>query len=204
MIKRWCLTQHPTAAYAQEAELSLNQYRGFVYSATLLDWKKEALKNARLKILLERADEIKLQGNRTDLIMSFKGRIFIQDNGIHNLPGGEIFTAPVENSVNGYIYFDLLAIRARETMIKTDPGSRKIGEFGIGTNMNIRRFTRNILLDEKIGGTIHLAIGRAYKECRSRNRSAVHWDMIKTMKPGRIIVDGTIVQNNGRFLWNYI
>ncbi len=231
MTKRWCLTQHPTTAYAQEAELSLNEYRGFVYSATLLDWKKEALKNARLKRFLERADEVRLEGNRTDLTMSVKGKIFIQDNGEHNLPGGEIFTAPVENSVNGYIYFDLPAIQSGkevrdielelargrivsakasknqdllEIMIKTDPGSRKIGEFGIGTNMNIRRFTRNILLDEKIGGTIHLAIGRAYKECRGRNRSAIHWDMIKTMKPGRIVVDGTVVQKNGRFLWNHI
>jgi aminopeptidase len=89
-------------------------------------------------------------------------------------------------------------------MIKTDPGSKRIGELGIGTNMKIKKFTKNILFDEKIGGTIHLAIGRAYKECKGINKSAIHWDMIKTMKPGRIIVDGAVIQQNGKFLWNNI
>ena len=231
MKKRWCLTQHPTAAYAQEAELSLNEYRDFTYSAILLDWRKEALKTSRLRRVLDRADEIRIEGECTDLVMSVKGRIFVPDDAKHNLPGGEVFTAPVEGSVNGRIYFDLPAIQSGkevrdielelddgkivsakaskneqllQTMIKTDRGSKRIGEFGIGTNMRIKRFTRNILFDEKIGGTIHLAIGRAYKECGGRNRSAVHWDMIKTMKPGRIIVDDMVMQENGRFLWSNV
>jgi len=231
MKKRWCLTQHPTAAYAQEADLSLNQYRDFVYSAILLNWRKEALKTSRLKRVLDRADEIRLEGDRTDLRMSVKGRVFVPDNAKHNLPGGEIFTAPIENSVRGEIYFDLPAIQSGkevrdvelelingkivsarasknqdllQAMINTDKGSKRIGELGIGTNMKISRFTWNILFDEKIGGTIHMAIGRAYKECRGRNKSAIHWDFIKTMKPGRIVVDGTVIQENGRFLWNNI
>lgn len=229
MKKRWCLTQHPTAAYAQEADLSLNQYRDFVYSAILLNWKRESLKTSRLKRILDRADEIRLEGERTDLRMSVRGRVFAPDDAEHNLPGGEIFTAPIENSVEGQIYFDLPAIQSGkedrdvelrlvngktvsakasknqdllQAMINTDKGSRRIGELGIGTNMKINRFTRNILFDEKIGGTIHMAIGRAYKECKGRNKSAVHWDFIKTMKPGRIVVDGTVIQENGRFLWD--
>ncbi|MEM2942353.1 MAG: aminopeptidase [Candidatus Bathyarchaeia archaeon] len=231
MKKRWCITQHPTSAYAQEAELSLNQYRDFAYSAILLDWRREAVKTLRLKRILDRADRIRLEGERTDLEMSVKGRVFVADDAKHNLPGGEVFTAPVEESVEGRIYFDLPAIRSGkevrgveleivdgeitsakasknqdllQTMIDTDTGSRRIGELGIGTNMKINRFTRNILFDEKIGGTIHLAIGRAYRECGGRNKSAVHWDFIKTMNPGRIVVDGTVIQENGRFLWNRI
>ena len=231
MKKQWCLTQYPTSAYAQEAELSLNEYRDFAYSAILLNWKRESLKTSRLKKVFDRSNEIRLEGERTDLVMPVKGRLFVSDDAKHNLPGGEVFTAPVEGSVNGRIYFDLPAIQSGKevrdielelvngkivsaraskneqllkTMIKTDRGSKRIGELGIGTNMKINRFTRNILFDEKIGGTVHLAIGRAYKECGGRNRSAIHWDMIKTMNPGRIIVDDTVIQKNGRFLWNNI
>jgi len=88
-----------------------------------------------------------------------------------------------------------------KTMIETDEGSRRLGELGIGTNYGINRFTKNILFDEKIGGTIHLALGRAYKECGGVNESAIHWDMIKTMKPGAITVDGKVVQRDGVFSW---
>jgi aminopeptidase len=231
MKKRWCLTQHPTTAYSQEAGFSLNKYRDFVYSSTIQDWRRESVKNAKLKKILDKADEVKIEGERTDLRMSVKGRVFITDDGKHNLPGGEIFTAPIENSVNGRIFFDLPSIHSGkevndvelelvkglivsakasknqellQTIINTDKGSRRIGELGIGTNMKINRYTKNILFDEKIGGTIHLAIGRAYKECKGRNKSAIHWDFIKTMKPGRIIVNGTVIQENGRFLWKQI
>jgi aminopeptidase len=231
MKKRWCLTQYPTNAFAQEADMSLNAYQNFVYSSIIQDWRKESVKNSRLKRVLDRASEIRLEGEKTDLKMSVRGRVFVPDNGTHNLPGGEIFTAPIESSVNGHVYFDLPAIHAGKEvrdielkfvngnvisakasknqdllkeMIRTDSGSKRLGELGIGTNMKIKKFTKNILFDEKIGGTIHLAIGRAYKECKGINRSAIHWDMIKTMKPGRIIVDGAIIQQNGKFLWNNI
>jgi aminopeptidase len=231
MKKRWCLTQHPTHAFAQEADMSLNVYQDFVYSSIIQDWRKESVKNSRLKRVLDRASEIRLEGKNTDLRMSVRGRVFVPDNGTHNLPGGEIFTAPIESSVKGHVYFDLPAIHVGKEvrdiklefvngnvvsakasknqellkeMIKTDSGSKRIGELGIGTNIKIKKFTKNILFDEKIGGTIHLAIGRAYKECKGINKSAIHWDMIKTMKPGRIIVDGAIIQQNGKFLWNNI
>jgi aminopeptidase len=142
------------------------------------------------------------------------------------MPGGELFTAPLEGSAEGKIYFDLPAVvygkevqevrlefekglivdySARKNddllkaMVETDKGSHRLGELGIGVNWGITRFTKNILLDEKIGGTIHLAIGQSYKECGGRNKSAIHWDMIKTLKPGRIELDGKTVQENGRF-----
>ncbi len=224
--KRWCLVQYPTASYAQDAEMSLAEYEDFVYSAMLRDWKSEGAGMRKLKELFDASKEVRLVGEETDLVISVEGRTTIVDDGTHNMPGGEIFTAPVDRSAEGRIYFDLPAVvHGREVydirlefekgqvvdysagknedllkaMIATDKGSRRLGELGIGMNWGITRFTKNILFDEKIGGTIHLAIGNAYKECGGKNRSAIHWDMIKTMKPGRIELDGVIVQENGRF-----
>ncbi|MFQ6077043.1 MAG: aminopeptidase, partial [Candidatus Bathyarchaeia archaeon] len=171
---------------------------------------------------------VRLVGPGTDLTMSIKDRTSIVDDGVHNMPGGEVFTAPIEGSVEGDVYFDLPAIaygkevmeiRLRfeggeivdlsagkneallRSMVDTDRGSRKLGELGVGMNRRIDRFTKNILFDEKIGNTIHLAIGRAYRECGGTNESAIHWDMIKTMEPGRIVVDGEAVYRDGRFRW---
>ena len=226
LMKRWCLVQYPAASYAQDAEMSLTEYEDFVYAAMLRDWKSEGIKMRKLKELFERSKEVHLIGEGTDLVMSIEGRSTVVDDGTHNMPGGELFTAPVDNSAEGRIYFDLPAVvHGREVneirlefekgqvidysagknedllkaMIETDKGSRRLGELGIGMNWGITRFTKNILLDEKIGGTIHLAIGNAYKECGGKNKSAIHWDMIKTMKPGRMELDGMIVQENGKF-----
>ncbi len=226
MKKRWCLTAYPTNAYAQEAEMSLKEYGDFVYSAILKDWKKEKSKMEKLKKLFESANELRLVGANTDLRMSIKNRKMVISDGTHNLPGGEIFTSPLEDSVEGEIFFDLPAIyQGREvrdislkfengevvdfsaskneellkSMIDTDKGSRRVGELGIGTNEGILKFTKNILFDEKIYGTIHLAIGRSYEECGGKNKSAIHWDMIKTMKKGKINLDGEAIQENGKF-----
>lgn len=226
--KRWCLTQHPTPAYAQDAEMALREYEDFVYSAILIDWREEAERMRRLKEILDGADRVRLVGPETDLRMSIKGRTPIVDAGAHNMPGGEVFTAPIEGSVEGEAYFDLPAIAyGREvtdirlrfeggeivdfsagkneallrSMVGTDMGSKKLGELGVGMNRRIDRFTKNILFDEKIGNTVHLAIGRAYKECGGTNESAIHWDMIKTMEPGEIIVDGEVVYKDGRLRW---
>jgi len=228
LSKRWCLTQYPTVGYAQDAEMSLSEYEDFVYSAVLIDWGEQIKVMERLKEIMDETDEVRLIGKDTDLTMSIKGRNAVVGGPTHNVPGGEVFTAPVEDSAEGEIFFDIPAvvygkevegIRLRfergevvdysasrneellKSMIETDEGSRRLGEFGIGTNRGIKRFTKNILFDEKIGDTIHLAIGRAYKECGGVNESAIHWDMIKTMKPGRIIMDGLIVQENGKFFW---
>jgi len=226
--KTWCVTQYPTPAYAQEAEMSLKEYEDFVYSAMLLNWNKEAEKMSQLKRVMDKADQVQIVGEKTDLTMFIKGRTAIVGDGTHNMPDGEVFTAPLENSADGKIFFDLPAIRYGKevqdikltfekgeiadysasknedllrAMINTDEGSRRLGELGIGTNRGITKFTKNILFDEKMAETIHLAIGMAYKECGGTNESAVHWDMIKTMKHGQIIMDGKIIQKDGKFRW---
>jgi len=228
LSKRWCLTQFPTPAYAQEAEMSLSEYEDFLYGAILLDWRRERATMEKVKELLDEGDSVHIEGVETDLTISVRGRNAVVGDATHNVPGGETYTAPIEDSAEGRIYFDLPGIvHGREVrkirlrfergevvdysasrnedllkvMLNTDDGSRRLGELGIGTNYGITRFTRNILLDEKIGGTIHLALGRAYKECGGVNESAIHWDMIKTMKPGRITVDGNVIQRDGVFSW---
>jgi len=228
LTKRWCLTQFPTPAYAQEAEMSLREYEDFLYKAILLDWMKERATMEKVKEALDKGDRVHIEGVETDLTMSVRGRTAVVGDATHNVPGGETFTAPVDNSAEGRIYFDFPGIvygrevrdiRLRfetgevvdysasknedllNAMLNTDGGSRRLGELGIGTNYGITRFTKNILFDEKIGGTIHLALGRAYKECGGVNESAIHWDMIKTMKPGRITIDGNVIQNDGVFSW---
>ncbi len=226
--KRWCVTQFPTPAHAQEAEMSLREYEDFVYSAVLRDWEKEAEEMNRLRQIMNKADTVQIIGDKTDLTMAIGGRTAVISDGTHNLPGGEVFTAPLEDSVNGEVFFDLPAIKYGKevtgirlkfakgeivdysatknedllrAMINTDEGSRRLGELGIGTNRGINRFTKNILFDEKMAGTIHLALGNAYKECGGTNESAIHWDMIKTMKPGKILMDGETIQENGKFKW---
>jgi aminopeptidase len=182
----------------------------------------------RLKKELDRADKVRIIGEKTDLTMSIKGRNAVVGDAIHNVPGGEVYTAPVDDSAEGEIWFDLPGIRyGREikgirlkfskgevidysaetsqdtlkSIIETDEGSKRIGELGIGTNRGITRFTKNILFDEKIGDTIHIALGSAYKDCRGTNKSAIHWDIIKTMKPGQIVLDNKMLQKDGKFLW---
>jgi aminopeptidase len=226
--KRWTGTLHPTAAHAKAARMSLARYKKFVYSAMLRDWEVEVRGMAKLKEIMERTDEVRLIGKDTDIFFSIKGRTAVVDDAKYNFPGGEVFTAPVDDSATGNIYFDLPSVKygqeARDVrltfdkgiivdysaskngsllkdMIETDEGSKRLGEFGMGTNRGINRFTRNILFDEKMADTIHLAIGDAYEMCGGINKSAVHWDLIKTMKPGKIIMDGKTIQNNGRFIW---
>jgi len=225
--KRWTGTLHPTTAHAKAAGMSLARYKRFVYSAMLRDWEVEVKPLVKLKETMERTDQVRLIGKDTDLTFSIKGRTAVVDDAKYNFPGGEVFTAPVDDSATGKIYFDLPSVKygqeARDVrltfdkglivdysasknesllkdMIETDEGSKRLGEFGIGTNRGINRFTRNILFDEKMANTIHLAIGDAYEMCGGINKSAVHWDLIKTMKPGVIIMDGETIQKNGRFL----
>jgi aminopeptidase len=226
--KRWCGTLYPTKASAQDARMSLQEYRDFVYSSVLRDWKVEAERMKKLKAAMENADHVHLVAKDTDLSFSVKGRIAVIDDAKHNFPGGEVFTAPIDDSATGKIYFDLPSVRYGQEVtdvrltfeegvvvdysaskngrflkqiIETDQGSKRLGEFGIGANRGINRFTRNILFDEKMAETIHLALGHAYEECGGVNKSAIHWDHIKTMNPGEIIMDGQIIQKNGKFTW---
>jgi aminopeptidase len=232
---RWVGTLFPTSAYAQEADMSLSDYEDFVYSACYVDkedpvaeWQKFSTMQQKLVDWLDGKKEVKVQGPNVDLTLSIAERTFINSDGHRNMPSGEIFTGPVEDSVNGWVRFSYPAIQngrevsgielhfeqgqvvkatARKneaflhSMLDTDAGARYLGEFAIGTNYGIDRFTKSILFDEKIGGTIHMAIGAGYPETGSKNNSSVHWDMICDMRDGGSIwVDGVEFYNSGRFL----
>lgn len=231
LSKRWCLTQYPTMGYAQEAKMSLTEYTDFVFSAVLIDWSDQLRIMHELKQILDQTDEVQILGEKTDLTMSIKGRNAVVGGPDNNVPGGEVFTAPIDDSAEGHIYFDLPAIKYGQevegitlcfekgevvdfsaerneallhSMIETDAGARRLGELGIGTNRGITVFTKNILFDEKMGDTIHLALGRAYQECGGTNESAIHWDMIKTMKysqGSRMIFDGVATHLSKDGLW---
>lgn len=232
---RWSLTLYPTEAYAQDAEMSLAEYEAFVYGAGLLDepdpiaaWKKQGAEQQRLIDWLAGKDEVHIVGPDTDLTLSIKDRTFINADGTRNFPDGEIFTGPVENSINGHIHFSYpanlggrevedirltfangvvtQATAARgqdylEKMLDTDAGARRVGEFAFGTNYGIQRFTKNILFDEKIGGTIHMALGRAYPETGGKNESAIHTDIVCELRNGgEITVDGQTFAKDGKFV----
>jgi aminopeptidase len=222
---RWVLTNWPTEALAQETDRSLEEYEKLYFRAVEQDWGAMARTFAGAKKILEKAKQVRITGKETDLTFSIAGRTAIPCAGEFNLPDGEIFTAPVENSTEGKVYFEFPAIAGgREVagvrlvfrkgkvveasaekneaylkeMLDADPGARILGEFGIGFNAGVTDFTRDILLDEKMGGTIHLAVGRSYPESGGKNRSAVHWDMIKDLrKEGDIFLDGVPVLRPG-------
>lgn len=233
--RRWTLTLFPTAEGAEMAGLSQVDYEAFVASALFLDrpdpvlaWGDIRTRQARLIERLSHADEVRIVAPETDLRMSVKGRGWVNSDGKRNMPSGEVFTGPIENSANGLITFDVPAeyagvmvrgarlefrdgvvvdARADEgestllAALNTDAGARKLGELGIGSNSGIQTPTGNILFDEKIGGTVHLALGRSYPETGGVNASAIHWDLITDLRQGgRILLDGEVWQENGQFL----
>ncbi|MGW8143608.1 MAG: aminopeptidase [Anaerolineales bacterium] len=229
---RWCYTVFPTNASAQDADMSLADYQDFVYGAGLLDdpdpvsaWKKEGKRQQELVDWFSGKEKVELKGKDVDLQFSIKDRTFKEADGKYNFPDGEIFTAPVEDSANGWIRFSYPAIyegqeiidvelwfengkvvkekaakgqRLLTASLNTDAGARFLGEWGIGTNYGITRFTKNMLFDEKMGGTIHLALGSGYPETGSMNESAIHWDMLCDMAESEIKVDGTTFYKNGK------
>ncbi len=231
---RWTLTQYPTQASAQDAEMSLSEYEDFVYGAAMVHlddpvayWKQMADEQQRLVDWLKGKDRVEVRGEHIDLTLSIKDRTFINADGKKNFPDGEIFTGPVEDSVNGWVRFTYPAIyNSREvdgvelrfeagrvveahaekgedfllSVLDTDEGARTLGEFAIGTNSGIQQFTRNILFDEKMGGTVHMAVGSGYPDTGSKNESAVHWDMICDMRSGgEILADGELFYKDGEF-----
>ncbi len=231
---RWVSTLYPCPAYAQEADMSLTEYEDFVYHATFCDqedpvaaWQFIHNEQERLVNWLKGKKEVVVKGPHVDLRLSIEGRTFINSDGHHNMPSGEIFTGPVEDSVNGWVRFTYPAIyggrevegvelrfengrvveaRAKKNeafllaMLDSDEGARYLGEFAIGTNYGIQRFTKNILFDEKIGGTIHMAVGAGYPETGSRNKSSIHWDFICDMRrDSEIWVDGELFYKDGQF-----
>jgi len=229
---RWCITVYPTHAMAQDADMSLTDYREFVYGAGMLNeddpvahWKKVGREQQKLVDWLKGRDQVQLKGPNVDLKMSIKERHFIPCDGKFNFPDGEIFTGPVEDSVEGWVRFKYPAIEhgqevtdiqlwfeqgrvVKETagknqelltaQLNTDAGARTLGEFGIGTNYAIKRFTKNMLFDEKMGGTIHLAVGAGYPESGSKNESGIHWDMLCDMNDAEIHVDGDLFYKDGK------
>ncbi|MBZ0299713.1 MAG: aminopeptidase, partial [Anaerolineae bacterium] len=232
---KWVGTQIPTDASAQEANMSLEEYEAFVYGATFCDredpvaeWGKISAMQQKKVDWLKGKQHVRLHGPNVDLRLSITGRTFINSDGHKNMPSGEIFTGPVEESVTGWMRFDYPSIvggravkgielkfeqgrvveaHAEENddllqaQLDTDAGSRYLGEFAIGTNFGIQRFTGSILFDEKIGGTVHVAIGKGYPETGSKNDSAVHWDMICDMRHDSTIhVDDELFYQNGEFV----
>jgi aminopeptidase len=231
---KWCGTQFPTAAHAQDAEMSLVDYEEFVYRAghvyesdPINYWKKVETEQERLVNILDRVEFIHLQSGESDLTLNVKGRKWINCCGRVNFPDGEIFTSPIEDSANGTIKFTYPAFyTGREVagvrltfkdgvitgasaekdekyllnMLDIDEGARRIGEFAIGTNYEISKFTKNTLFDEKIGGTCHLAVGASLPEAGGLNRSGIHWDMVCDLKNnGEISADGKVIYRNGKF-----
>lgn len=228
----WCVTVYPTDAMAQEANMSLSDYSEFVFEAGMLNardpvklWQAEEKKQQKLVQWLTGKNQVSLKGDNIDLSLSIQGRSFITAAGHENFPDGEIFTSPVENSVNGWVRFRYPAIfdgqeiedielwfengkvvqekaaRNQELLtaqLNTDKGARVLGEWGIGTNYNIKRFTKNMLFDEKLGGTIHLAMGLGFEEAGGKNTSGLHWDMLCDMARSEIVVDGKLFYKNGK------
>ena len=234
LSKRWCLTQFPTSGHAQLAGMSTEGYENFVWDAVSLDWAAQRDFQADMVDLLDDADEVRIvAGEETDLTLSVAGNTTLNDYGEKNLPGGEVFTAPVVDSVEGTVYFDLPLYRqGREIedvrltfedgevvdhsagrnedllteILNTDDGARRLGELGIGMNRAIDQFTYNMLFDEKMGDTVHLAVGAAYPEtvgeANELNESAEHVDMIIDMsEDSSIELDGTVVQRDGTFVF---
>ena len=232
---RWVYTLFPTSAYAADAEMSLSDFEDFYFRACLADdadplgaWQRASVECRRLAEWAEGHEEVHVTAPGTDIRLGIAGRKFIAADGEHNMPDGEIFTAPIEDSVEGEVAFDLPAmiggrqvtgVRMRleggrvidasaergedylVSLLDTDEGARRLGELGIGTNYGIDRGTTDVLLDEKIGGTVHMAVGASYPECGGRNESAVHTDLVCDLRQGgRIEVDGERFQENGRFL----
>jgi aminopeptidase len=233
---KWVTTLYPTDGYAQDASMSLKEYEDFVFSAVhayeddpIAYWNSTATAQQQAIDFLSDKSQIVLRGPNVDLTLSIKGRNFENSIGIFNMPDGEIFTGPVEESVNGWVKFTYPAIYGGvavegaeltfsngrvETataeknqgyllkMLESDSGSRYLGEFAIGTNKDITRFTGNILFDEKIGGSFHMALGAGYPETGSKNRSAIHWDMICDLrKDSEILADSQPFYKNGQFVF---
>jgi aminopeptidase len=231
---RWALTLFPTHAHASEAGLSLRDYEDFFYAACLATdeepvtaWQRQSDEVRRLAEWMQGKEHVHIRAPGTDITLDVSGRTWIPCVGEHNMPDGEFFTAPVEDSVEGEVAFSFPAtyggrevsgVKLRfeggkvvdavaeqgeaflHEMLDTDPGARQLGELGIGTNYSISTGTKEILLDEKIGGTVHMAVGMSYPESGGENDSAVHWDMVCDLRhEGSITVDGTELQRDGRF-----
>lgn len=225
---RWTLVRVPNEAFAMQADTDEETITDMFFDACLLDWPAVSKDWFRLARILEQGKEIRITGKGTDLRFSVAGRKWVASDGRINMPDGEIFTSPVTETIDGTIEFEFPGVFGGRLMdnirfvwdhgklvsaesstnqtflqsvVHSDAGSSLIGEFAIGTNPGVTRFCKDILIDEKIGGTVHIAMGRAYPECGGTNKSSIHWDIVKdTRTEGAIYLDGRKVFENGRFL----
>lgn len=228
MAKPWTLTYVPTNAMAQDAGMSLEEFEEFYFGATNRDWQQVEAKMRSLADRLSQAQVLRIRGVKTDLTMSVAKRTWINDDWKANMPGGEVFTSPVADSVEGEVYFNFPLLREGkiirdihlffergrvvkaqasengeylEHLLNTDPDARRLGEVAIGGNPGITQYMLNMLFDEKMEGTIHLALGQGFKECGGETSSALHMDIVKDMRaPGSLIeLDGEVFFEEGRF-----
>ncbi len=232
--KRWVICDYPTEALAMDAEMSLEEYKDFLYGACTVDYSAMQKKYVKLKKIIDKGKTLRIVGKNTDIRFGIEGMLGYNIQGDKNVPDGEVFTAPEKFKTEGYVEFSYPAIRNGvevegvrlefkkgkvvkatanknenflKEMIATDEGSCYLGEIGIGVNFKISKYTKNLLFDEKIGGTIHLALGMAYDECcdwnkKQLNKSALHWDIVKDLRgKGEIYVDDKLIQQNGRFVF---
>ncbi|MDP8235258.1 MAG: aminopeptidase [Candidatus Erginobacter occultus] len=224
---RWVITRYPTHSQAQEAGMSFEDFEDFYFRACNIDWEGEARRQEKLKRLLERSKTVRLLAPDTDLAFSIEGMPAIKCEGKRNLPDGEVFTAPVKVSAEGYIRYNTPSLYQGKIfrgirfevkkgrivkasaegggehlagVLDTDRGARYFGEFSFGLNRAIREPMLSTLFDEKIAGSIHLTPGKAYGECDNGNRSAIHWDLVRIMKDGEIYLDGRLAQRKGKFV----
>lgn len=231
---KWSLCEFPTYSQAQESGFSLEEYEDFVFSACFLyeddpvkKWEQIHDEQERIVQFLNKKKNIRYKTKDTDISFSTEGRIWINSDGKHNMPSGEVFTTPVENSVNGKIRFsypgifmgqeiedisfvvkngEIIEWNAKKGKKLLDrlfeiPGTKRFGEAAIGTNYGIKKFIKNMLFDEKIGGTIHMAVGASYPETGGKNQSSVHWDLLADMtESGEIYADNELIYKNGKFI----
>ncbi len=231
---RWTVTAYPTRAMAQEAGMSILEFKEFVEKALKLHyedpvemWRKQTMWQEDIREFMDSVDELRIVGEKTDILFKVGGRTWINDDGKKNMPGGEVFTGPVEDATEGEIYFDIpvlwrgmemkgvylrfergkvveaKALEGEEYLkkiISVDEGASIVGELAFGLNYDIKRAIKNILFDEKIGGTMHMALGSAYPYTGGKNISSIHMDMVKTMKGAEVYADGELIYKDGRFV----
>jgi aminopeptidase len=225
----WVGCHYPTPALAQDAGMSSEQFSDFLYGSVLIDWEAEHKRMSRIKELFDGAKEVRIVAAGTDLRLGLDGREGQVDAGGANMPGGEVFYSPVEDTAEGTIEFSEFpgvyagrevdgikltfsggrvveaSARSNEDFLvatlDTDEGARRLGELGIGCNPGITRHMKNVAFDEKIDGTVHLAVGNGFPHIGGVNESAVHWDIVKDLREGgRLEADGRLVQENGKWL----
>jgi len=226
---RWVVTRYPTNGLAQDAKMSYEEFEDFYFKACNIDWHDFSNKITKLRQLVNHSREVRIKASDTDLRFSIKGIPAIKSEGLRNMPDGEVFTAPVRDSVQGYITYNtpsfyhgkefngvrlefkdgkVISAKAQtgsgqelNKILDSDKGARYVGEFAFGLNKNITQSTKNTLFDEKIAGSIHFTPGQAYKDADNGNRSSIHWDLVKILKgDGEIYLDGKLIQKDGKFV----